>query len=297
MPEPLFLLSPGRSFSSVVSTMIGEHPDCYGLPELKIFSADTIGESWEKESRPGSWPMQGLKRTVAELAFGEQTDETVDAAEAWIRERFDWSGRQMMDWFQERVGDRILIDKSPANTENPGNLGRIVKAFPQANFLLLLRHPRPRGKSQYSTISKVLQKSGVGGMGFEPDVEWKWTGTNIMARRLGQDLALGQFMHIRGEALLREMDVYLPQICEWLGIRTDAEAIDAMRHPERSPFATLGPTKAAHGNNGKFLKGPALDFERLATMPDASLEGPLDWDESAEFTAQTRRLAHVFGYR
>ena len=41
-PDPLVILSPARSFSSVVSTMIGEHPQLYGFPELHICTSDSL---------------------------------------------------------------------------------------------------------------------------------------------------------------------------------------------------------------------------------------------------------------
>ncbi len=297
MIQPLFILCPGRSFSSVVSTMIGQHPDCYGLPELKLFSGTTLGEAWDNDARPGSYPMQGLKRVIAELHHGEQTDETVEEATAWILARRDWTARQVMDHIQEQVGDRILVDKSPANINNPVVLGRIVRAYPEANYLQLLRHPRTRGKSQMNTVNKIKNRLGASGSGIDVDVEFKWSGTHTMIRALAAELALGQLLWIRGEALLGDLELYLPQIAQWLGIRDDAEAIEAMLHPERSPYACIGPKKAKHGNNGGFLKNPVLDRERLSSMSEPSLDGPLDWAPELVFTPKTRRLAHEFGYR
>ena len=52
-PPPLFILCPGRSFSSVVCGMIGSHPEMFALPELNLFCADTVGELLEMASRPG----------------------------------------------------------------------------------------------------------------------------------------------------------------------------------------------------------------------------------------------------
>lgn len=36
MLEPLFILAPPRSFTSVVCAMIGQHPDMCGLPEVNL---------------------------------------------------------------------------------------------------------------------------------------------------------------------------------------------------------------------------------------------------------------------
>lgn len=298
MPEPLFILCPGRSFSSVVSTVIGQHPQCYGLPELNLFLGATIGEAWKNDATRGGYPMQGLKRTIAEVNYGAQTDETVDAAIAWIREREDWTARQMMDHIQEKVGDRILVDKSPANVVHPRVLGGVVKAFPNANYLQLMRHPRTRGKSQMKHWEKTQSRRMMDGTAKPPpDAEFKWQGTHAMISTLGSKLALGQLIWIRGEDLMRDLRFYLPQICEWLGIGCDAAAMERMLKPEESPYACLGPTKAKYGANTDFLKEPSLDFERLAGIPEPSLDGPLDWAPEAQFSDATRRRAHRFGYR
>jgi len=45
-PDPVFVLAP-RSFSSIVATMLGQHPQMYGVPELELFAAETMGEWWE----------------------------------------------------------------------------------------------------------------------------------------------------------------------------------------------------------------------------------------------------------
>lgn len=240
--------------------------------------------------------MQGLKRLLAQLHDGEQTDDTVDAAEAWVMKRRDWTGRQLMDHVQDLVGDRILVDKTPANTESPEVLSRIVKAYPKASYLQLTRHPRPRGKSSYKAISGVLDRQVAGSIPV-PDVELKWAVTHGMLQVLSSRLGLGQAMWLQGETFLRNMRFYLPQVCEWLGIRSDDEAIEEMLHPERSVYACIGPHKAPRGNNSGFLKNPALDHEKLASMSDASLDGPLEWAPERSFLPSTRRLAHEFGYR
>ena len=87
-------------------------------------------------------------------------------------------------------------------------------------------------------------------------VAWHHLHTNIM--QFTSTLPLGQTMRIKGEDVLTYPQIYLPQIAEWMGIRTDSEAIDCMMHPERSPFAAVGPDLARGGNDPKFLRSPAL---------------------------------------
>jgi hypothetical protein len=100
---------------------------------------------------------------------------------------------------------------------------------------------------------------------------------------------------MRGEDLLIDRDQGLKQIAEWLGLRTDAKAIDEMMHPERSPFACYGPPGANFGNDRSFLKEPALRPERAERH---TLEGPLSWRKDGQgFLPDVKELAVQFGYQ
>jgi hypothetical protein len=48
-----------------------------------------------------------------------------------------------------------------------------------------------------------------------------------------------------------------------MGLRTDDEAIDAMLHPENSPYACPGPWPARGGNDRKFTHSPKLRRGRV----------------------------------
>ena len=63
-PTPLLILSPPRSFSSVVSTMLGQHPEMYGFPELP-FMGDTVREviALKREHKVGHAIPPGLLRS------------------------------------------------------------------------------------------------------------------------------------------------------------------------------------------------------------------------------------------
>ena len=65
-------------------------------------------------------------------------------------------------------------------------------------------------------------------------------------------------MRLRGEDLLSEPRIYVRQIAEWLGLRTDDEATEAMLHPENSPFACYGPANAKFGNDPNLLEAVCL---------------------------------------
>src|SRR5262245_38575411 len=298
MPEPLFVLCPPRSYSSIVCGIIGQHPDCYGLPELNLFLGDTLGEAWHK------YPVlklflgrDGLLRTLAQLHEGTQTADTVARAQEWVTQHAEWPVRKVFDHIQDLVGDRILVEKSPMFTREQEYILRMLHVFPKASILHLIRHPRGMGKSfidlrsEYDVLNRAVADTGV------RDPEKIWLATHELIVAITEELPVGQCMRIKGEALLLDLENYLPQICEWLEIRTDNDAINAMMHPEDSPYASEGPPGAPRGNDPNFLTQPALDRARLAKLQEPSLEGELDWRPGELFAPETRKLAKQLGYQ
>ena len=295
-PQPLFILSPPRSFSSVVCGILGQHPQCYGLPELHMFFADDLGGVLKGTFR-GSMVVDGLLRTFAQLHDGEQTEISIVRARQWAVARSSWPIRKVFDHIQELVGPRMLVEKSPATTYSCESMYRLMRNFPKANLLHLTRHPRSTGESTVSLRSqfKGLDRITRGRPKLDPERIWRVS--HSVAVTVTADLPLGQCMRLKGEALLPNLDVYLPQICEWLGIRTDGEAIESMMHPENSPYAKPGPRGAEFGNDPNFLEHPALDRDRLTKLKEPRLDGELAWRPGETFAPETRRLAKQFGYQ
>ena len=236
MSQPLFILAPPRSFTSVVCAMIGNHPDMLGLPETNLFAADTLnGLRQIHEFKPRF--AHGLLRSIAQLGLGGQTVENIDAAQRWVDEQGHLPTkdvfRDLMDW----AAPRGLVDKSPMHVFREGALDRIVEAFPEARFLHLCRHPRGNCESVYE-----LSKTAGPAQRNEPlTPEQIWLKPHLRIMEVLETVPMDQQMFMRGEALMAAPKVYLPQIAEWLKIRTDSAAIDAMLRPEESPFACIGP--------------------------------------------------------
>jgi hypothetical protein len=298
MPEPLIILCPPRSYSSIVCAVIGQHPDCYGLPELNPFLADTLGEAWHGLiAFMGNFGRDGLVRALAQLHEGEQNPDTVARAKQWIGEHSSWPVRKLFDHIQELVGDRILVEKSPSTVFKREFLDRMLRTFPAANILHLVRHPRGTAESvmglraNFEGLNRLVANIKTR----DPEFTWRTMHDSIVAAT--EDLPLGQCMRLKGEALLANLDIYLPQICEWLDIRNDAKALNAMMHPERSPYARPGPPGASGGNDPNFLANPTLDRSRLAKLNEPLLPGELSWRHADVFEPATVKLAKRLGYQ
>lgn len=315
-PEIVLILAPPRSFTSVTCAMLGQHPELYGVPELRLFAAETLGE-WLTLCRKAHYPMaSGTLRAVSQLIFGEQTEASIQMAHRWIRRRSHWSTQRLVRLLGELVYPRILVDKSPTTVYSTHDLRRAFRMFPRARFIHLLRHPRGQSESVLKLIRFIEERRQsplpprnwlVRLASFPPfpsaegeDVEildpqraWYVLNTNIC--RFLESIPPAQATAVRGEDLLADPDFFLERIAEWLGLRTDRAAIEAMKHPEQSPYVGFGPKGASRGNDPFFLKNPTL---RAIHNDPKSLNGSLSWREDRKgFLPEVKKLARSFGYR
>jgi hypothetical protein len=298
---PVFILAPMRSFTSVTCAMLGCHPQMYGLPEINLFAGETMAEMQELY-RQRRHRDQGLLRVLAQLAFSVQTEEAVEAARQWLLDNAELSTAELFRTMQSWLPDRILIDKSPLHVFMPDSMIRMRTHFPDAYYLHLTRHPCDMIKSllqlQQTLRERILERTGMPGPALGPRVdpeslEKYWLGPNLLILEFLESVPVEQHMRLRGEDLLSEPRIYVRQIAEWLGLRTDDEATEAMLHPENSPFACYGPANAKFGNDPNFLEKPAL-------RPYSYTPRPLTWESEpgrpVEMSEMMRVYAMQFGY-
>jgi len=316
LPPPLFVLAPPRSFTSLVCAMLGQHPQMYGLPEVHLFPFESMGARAEYATG-ATFPMaHGLLRAVAQLYFGSQSPEAIRKAQQWLTARSSLTTNFIFKVLADKVFPRVPVEKSPSNVYRREVLDRIHTWFPRARFIHLLRHPRGYGKS---VIKYIEERSTHGPIPpshwllrissypppnappeyradnpvFDPQNGWYALQNNILG--FLNTLPADRRMRVRGEDLLTQPDRVLPDIAAWMGLRTDREAIERMKHPEQSPYAFLGPPGARYGNDAFFLQDPVLRPSRAAGH--MSLEGPLEWrDDGAVFCSEVKQLAQEFGY-
>lgn len=303
MAAPLFLLAPPRSFTSVINAMLGQHPQAFGLPELNLFNVDQFVSLWHEI--PGEPNLvdarlrHGLLRAVAEIYTGEQSDETIEFAQHWCAARENLTSGEIFREIQQRLDPLIPVEKSPAYTVEVRRMERILQVCPDARFIHLTRHPVKQCESTMELSGGVFpmfvnsieyqQDKAI----LEPQLAWHDININIL-NFLENSVPRDQYIRMRGEELLAKPEVCLVEICKWLGIRQDAEALEMMMHPEQSPFACLGPITALYGNDPKFLKGARFRPHVPKTPP---LDAPVSWrDDGKGLYPAVVELAREFGY-
>lgn len=301
MTAPVILLGPGRSYTTLVAAMLGQHPAHYGLPELNLGLADTVG-AWLRISGGGRRPLaHGLLRTLAQVVGGAQTVEQVEAALAWLTANSEMPMEELAALLRAEIAPRALVEKSPLMTTRPVYLQRVLRQFPDARFIHLTRHPRTACDSmlKWQAYASLLRMGGAESYDrrsdppvFDPQVHWYLT--NALVVEMLDTLPPERWRRLRGEDVLEDPARSLGEICDWLGVDTGPEAIADMLHPEASPFAVTGPPNAPLGGDPGFFSSPAL---RPFSAPDASLAGPLPWrPDGAGLSDAVVAMAQTFGY-
>jgi len=272
-----------------------------------------MAEWWEGCSRASFNMAHGLLRALAQLYFGEQTEDSIKLAAGWLRRRLHYTPGFLLELLAERVHPSIVVYKSPSIVYNLEFLQRAHGMFPRARFIHLLQHPRSHGEGimkaiqeaaardrvpqwlvHLATFSQSVERDGVSQElpEWDPQKAWYALHRNIIA--FLESIPEEQKLVIRGEDVLSDPDPHLLRIASWMGLRTDQEAIEAMKHPDRSPYACFGPPGARYGNDAAFLQNPTIEFGPPASQ---SLEGRQTWrDDEDGFSSEVIHLAQQFGY-
>ncbi len=314
LADPVFILSPPCTFSWVICAMLGRHPQMYGLPELHLFTAETIA-GWLDLCARESYEMDhGLVRSVAEIYFGSQNEQTVTRARGWLRRRAHFTTGFLLEVLADRLKPLIPVEKSPSIVYRLEFLQRAFEMFPKARFLHVVSHPRTYGESVMEALREAARPqplpqshwllhlasypypdTGDVSTGPTLDPQRAWYSLNTAIVEFLRSVPDGQSRTVRGEDLLADTHESGFQIAAWLGLRTDSEALEEMKHPARSPYACYGPANARFGSDIFLLPGPILRPDWLVPR---SLEGPLSWREDGQgFLPEVNQLASQFGYR
>jgi hypothetical protein len=277
--------------------MIGQHPDLAGLPELKLFACRTIGEM--DASLPRYWIERGithrspgLVRALAQFEFSGQTPEDLASAQAWLKARSHWSGAQVLDILLARLAPRVAVEKSPENAVSAAALRRLKSSYPKARYLHLTRHPVTTQSSMVQHRNRTVPSHPFEGGPMTGIAAWLDVHARIL--RFTGSLPEDRILRVRAEDVLNNPGPHLRTIAEWLGVRADHHAIEAMHHPEASPFARPGPAGSGilGGHDPNFLRDP---IPRRVELPP-TIEQPSGWQGEASLWRMAVELARHLGY-
>ncbi|MGI5233694.1 sulfotransferase family protein [Actinoallomurus sp. CA-142502] len=290
--EPVFLLAPARSYSTVAVALLSGHPDVYGFPETLVFNAATVGELLREGTGWARFPLRqsGLWRAVAALHEGSQDGDAVARAREWLADRADWPTTRLMDHLIDLARPRVSLEKSPDTSSDDAILARCMAAYPRARFLHLVRHPVTTQRSLHEHWRPAGRFRSEKALIAEAAAFWYLSHQRIMAALAS--LPSEQWMRVRAEDLLTEPRVWLPRILAWLRLDGDPHIVDRMLLTENWRFAGTGRSDDLLGGDPKFLRSPAL---RPIPAPGPVVFDP-SWGLHDEMCDRMTDLARSLGY-
>jgi len=230
----------------------------------------------------------GLLRALAYLYGCEQTIISIGMARRWVMRRLSWSTGQVFDEIRNRIAPQRLVDKSAVYSRNAKCLERIRKISPDAYYVYVIEHPLTSG----AVSASARRGAEANAADHRTDAEvsqhdqMRW----LQAQRLITDAVKGvaaeRFAVLRLESLMSETRSALTKLCTRLDLPSDEAAITEMLHPERSPFAGVGPVGANLGDDRTFLRDPTFPPKFVPSPPGEGLNRKEMLPEVAQFAGQ-----------
>jgi hypothetical protein len=296
--DPVFVLAPARSYTTVSVALLAGHPQLYGLPETSLFARETVSEilampaDQDTEHGGRRHTLMGLERALAQLHDGRQDQAALDRALDWIRQRPTMPTTDVMKHLLRLIHPRIGVEKSPATVASAQALTRCVHAFPSARYLHLTRHPVTTQRSMTRLYSQYLFPASM------PDSErarlcvLAWHTGHLRIAQALQAVPQPQWLRVRAEDLIGDPRAWLPRILDWLDLRHDEAIIDRMLDTHCWEFAQWHGHPGYGGADPYFLAAPTL---RPAPPPEPDLIDPT-WQISDDVAAKVTTLARYLGY-
>ncbi len=281
LPPPVLILASREAGGSLLAALLGAHPGFAEAPHLNVLAFE---EAWQMPrycAIPRDSGLHGLLRFLGWHLLGEQSVQSVQAAQRWLQRRLGAPMAELHLDLRRLVAPRALVDYSPLVAQNGAAMARAAAAAAEARIVHLTRDPLAQGAAmclpvwqtmmtsldfwdRRGRLQPVMDAYEVG----EQLIDWSaappvfdpqfaWHRTQRAARRLLADMPPGRARHLRREDLSDRPEEVLRDLLDWLGVESSAEVVRAMVEAPASPFASPGPYHAPFG----------MDFEMIGRAP------------------------------
>jgi amino acid adenylation domain-containing protein len=288
-PPAVFVLSAPRSGSTLLRVLLGGHPGLFSPPELLLLNYETLRQRREAldSDRHRFW-LDGTVRAVmaVEGCDGETARERMAELESQ-----DLTVQQFYARLQERLGSRVLVDKTPWYALDSEALRRAEECFEGAKFIHLLRHPcgviSSFDEAKLQTVLPPVVGAGVDAFGPRRLAEliWQVSQDNIQAFLGG--IHTRRQMRLRFEDLVRRPREEMGRVSEFLGVPFEESMLQPYADAQSRMTDAVGP-------HGRMLGD--VKFHEHKAIDAAAAES---WREhlSADFLSPLARdLARALGY-
>jgi hypothetical protein len=296
LKEPVFILAAPHSLGSLLSAVLGQHPEVYATPGLHLHGGAIVCESIAIARNERLSQMHSLLRTIAHLYSAEQTVESIEMARRWLRRRDHLPSDQVHREICQKAAPRVLVERCPVYAGATTILPFMGEAFPDARFVYLVRHPFAQGRATLGDLQsakKLIRDHRQNDVQTpELDPQFAWFETQIAILDFLDALPKERQSHLRVEDLVAEPSEVLGDLCSWLGLAWSSDILSAMLAFENSPFYGPGPINAPSGYD-PILRTLSPWLPLPAEPP---LEGELPWRKKIGLAPQTLELAQALGY-
>ena len=273
----VFVLSPSRSGTTLLRVLLGGHPELFAPPELDLLQYNQLSEKGT-----------AIDSCIRALMTLEKID-VEEATQLYNRLAKNMSTLDFYAYLLNRLGDKILVDKSPEYVLNPHALDRIPTYFEFPYIIHLTRHPYAtiisKETSKLNIIPHYLQNVVTSSREFG-ELEWLIGHQNTL--RFLSKISQDRQIRISFEELVQYPESTVRRLTNWLGI--------SFHHEMLNPYAdTWNRMTDSIRDIGLMIGDPK--FHEHQTI-DAKVAD--SWRASIQedfLSDETWRVAMTFGYR
>lgn len=296
LPDPpkkhrrvVFLLSPPRSGSTLLQILLAGHPRLFAPPELHLLWFRDLKQRRDFFTHDANRHLvSGAIRAIMELE-GLGVDEATR-----FMQRCEDSGMLARDFYevlQARLGDRLLVDKTPGNAFSTEVLERCERYFDEPLFLHLTRHPGGVIRSfTEAKLERILPFMSRHEAEFSreqfAELGWYFSHRNILD--FLQEVPVGRQYRTSFEALVTNPRETLEGICAFLGIDFRLDMLEPYVDKRRRMADGVGPISRMSGD---------LKFHLYRGIEPAAADRWRRYLASDQIAEPTWELAERLGYQ
>ncbi|MEO1260059.1 MAG: amino acid adenylation domain-containing protein [Bacteroidota bacterium] len=213
--QPIFILAPPRSGTTLLRVMLAGHPELFACNELQLLHFETLADRSKAYTGKFNLWTEGLIRAVMEL-------ENLTAAQAksllYAYEKKGMTTSGMINHLKTWANDRTIVDKSPSYLLDPLALEKAIRDFPNARFIHLVRHPYSMVKSfeKYHMDQVLYLKEH--GHSAQALGELVWLHSHQNAVDFLQKIPARQRHFLRYEDLVKYPEREMQELCYEIGL-------------------------------------------------------------------------------
>lgn len=275
MSPPLFVLGAPRSGTTLLRVMLAGHPMLFSPPEMVIAPFATMADRKQKLTER-FWEKGGLRRTIMELR-----QCSVDEAKGIEASLDTQTVPEVYNWLSAQLGDRILVDKCPHLSADLPAMQRLLRWFPDARFLWIVRHPGSVTRSiENMPMAEVMLQ------GYAPDARDIWYYANKNVQQFLESVPANRKSTIRYEDMIANGREAFTRVCNELGLPFSEKLL--------TPYDD-DPARMIEGPSGARAVGDPNMAGRGKIQPELADKWLAGFDASG-VSPETHALSRALGY-